>query len=128
MLANLNQPFQFISLLLLLLTLEGLVCVLGLLYQPSIYTSLRTVLQKRMMQDYGREGYEAFTEAIDYTQYKFSCCGVVSPTDYQNSVTSRWRWTSLHPSSESRLEVPRTCCKLLNKGVRIQTLHEVKII
>jgi len=105
----------FISLLLLLLTLEGLICVLGLLYQPSIYISLRTVLQQRMIQDYGREGYEAFTEAIDFTQYKFSCCGVVSPTDYQNSVTTRWRWALLHPSSESRLEVPRTCCKLLNE-------------
>ena len=109
--------FQFISLLLLLLTLEGLICVLGLLYQPSIHISLRTVLQQRMIQDYGREGYEAFTEAIDFTQYKFSCCGVVSPTDYQNSVTTRWRWALLHPSSESRLEVPRTCCKLINAEV-----------
>ena len=99
--------------LLLLLTLEGLLCVVILLYQPSIYISLRTVLQQRLIQDYGREGYEAFTLSIDYTQYQFSCCGVVSPTDYQNSVTTQWRW-----SSQSRLEVPRTCCTLLNKGVR----------
>ena len=92
--------------------MEGLTCVMILLYQPAIYTSMRTVLQQRLIQDYGREGYEAFTLSIDYTQHHFSCCGVVSPSDYQNSVISSWRQSYM-----SRLEVPTTCCKLLNQGV-----------
>ena len=109
--------FQFISLLILLLTLEGLVCALCILYQPSISTSLKTILHQRVIQDYGREGYEEFTASLSYTQYKFSCCGIVSPSDYQNSVINTWRWTSHNPFLQARLEVPRTCCKLLNKGV-----------
>ena len=110
---------QFISLLLLLLTIEGIFCLFLLLYQPSITTSVRAVLQQRLIQDYGREGYEAFTESIDYTQYQLSCCGVVSPSDYQNSVTTRWRGLVTHQTSGARLEVPRTCCRLLNAGVTI---------
>ena len=113
--------------LLLLLTMEGLTCVLILLYQPAIYTSMRTVLQQRLIQDYGREGFEDFTLSIDYTQHLFSCCGVVSPSDYQTTAITTWRLPSL-----SRLEVPNTCCTLLNKGVRttdiIQLLYYCTIV
>ena len=97
--------------------MEGLVCSLGVLYQPSIYLSMRTVLQQRVIHDYGREGKKDFTDSIDYAQYKFSCCGIVSPTDYQNSVINRWRTNSQYMSLKPKLEVPKTCCKLLNKGV-----------
>ena len=40
----------FTSLVLLLLTLECLLCVMILLYQPGIYLSLKKVLQTRLMQ------------------------------------------------------------------------------
>ena len=110
--------------LILLLTLEGLVCALCILYQPSISTSMRTILQQRVIQDYGREGYEDLTASIDYTQYKFSCCGVLGPSDYHSSVINKWRWSAL----QARLEVPRTCCKLLNTGVRFHIGIEHKIL
>ena len=100
-----------------MLTIEGLLCTLSLLYQPAIYKSLKTVLQKRLFQDYGRSGYEAFTDSVDFTQFKFSCCGVVSPSDFQNSLISSWRDAPHYQLSKLRLEVPKTCCKLLNKEV-----------
>ena len=34
------------------------------------------------------------------------------------SVPTHWRW-----SSQSRLEVPKTCCRLLNKGVRKGSIY-----
>ena len=88
-----------IALLILLLTLEGLACSLGILYQASISSSPVLVLQQRLVLNYGREGWEDFTMAMDYTQHSYSCCG-----DYELSV---WR-------AGAGLEVPLTCCKLLN--------------
>ena len=68
------------------------------------------------MQDYGSDGREGFTAGVDWLQHSLSCCGVVSPSDYQNSHVQRWR----HPAhSSTRLEVPLTCCTLLNKGVSL---------
>ena len=64
---------------------------------------------------------EALTAVVDQTQHTFSCCGVVSPSDYQNSVDSNWRW-----KEGGRLEVPKTCCTLLNKGVNLGVQTEEK--
>ena len=105
----------FTGLVLVLLTVESVACVLILLYQPGLLANMRKVVQARLIHDYGREGYESFTTGIDWVQYSLSCCGVVSPADYQNSLTSAWRRSNL---SHHRLEVPLTCCSLLNKGVR----------
>lgn len=119
-LATIRQNRGWMSIFLILAVVaacvEALFTLLALLYQPAIVHSFKQVLQDRLRQDYGREGFYAFTDAIDFTQYKFSCCGIVSPSDYRNTRTTRWRWRDIHPASESRLEVPRTCCALLNAG------------
>ena len=106
----------FICLVLVLLTVEAVACVLILLYQPGLLANMRKVVQARLIHDYGREGYESFTTGIDWVQHSLSCCGVVSQADYQNSLTTAWRMSNL---SHHRLEVPLTCCSLLNKGVSI---------
>ena len=39
--------------------------------------------QDRLRQDYGREGFYAFTEAIDYTQYKVWSSFLIDYTQYK---------------------------------------------
>ena len=106
----------FIALVLILLTVESVCCVMILLYQPGVLVSMKKVVQARLIHDYGRTGEESFTAGLDWVQYSLSCCGVVSPADYQNSLATTWRLSNM---SNHRLEVPLTCCSLLNKGVRV---------
>lgn len=103
-----------IVLLIVCLSMGSLVCALLIRYQPYIVSNLRSSLHSRLVADYGREGNNLFTMAMDYTQYKFTCCGIESPKDYQDSLNDRWRWKDVGPSSNTKLSVPRTCCRLLN--------------
>merc|ERR1719412_2500797 len=93
--------------------MECLTCVMMLLYQPAVLASFKKVIQSRLIHDYGRDGYESFTASVDWIQYRLACCGIVSPADYQNSMSQQWRQS---PSHQSLLEVPLTCCSLLNTG------------
>ena len=105
----------FIALVLILLTVESVCCVMILLYQPRLLLSMKKVVQARLIHDYGRSGEESFSVGVDWVQYRLSCCGVVSPADYQNSQVEAWRHNT--NISQHSLQVPLTCCSLLNKGV-----------
>ena len=50
-----------------------------------LWDVIKAILKKTLstFQDYGREGYDSFTESINWLQYSLSCCGIVSPADYQ---------------------------------------------
>ena len=106
----------FIALVLVLLAVESICCVMILLYQPRVLVSMKKVVQARLIHDYGRAGEESFSVGVDWVQYSLSCCGVVSPADYQNSQVESWRQQT--NTTHHRLQVPLTCCSLLNKGVR----------
>ena len=110
----------FIALVLVLLAVESICCVMILLYQPRVLVSMKKVVQARLIHDYGRAGEESFSVGVDWVQYSLSCCGVVSPADYQNSQVESWRQQT--NTTHHRLQVPLTCCSLLNKGVRHNTL------
>ena len=117
--------FQFMGLLLLLLTLECVICLVLLLHHSTISHSLISVLQDRLAQDYGREGdwHQSFTQAMDYTQLKLHCCGLLGPSDYSLTATNTWRMEGITFFSGHRLEVPRTCCTLLNSKVNEDKQH-----
>lgn len=64
--------------------------------------SMATFIQ----EDYGLEGYEAKTKALDVLQAKFECCGSNEPADWSTSVYNDANETS---TLESYM-VPPSCC------------------
>merc|ERR1719192_283399 len=88
--------------LFLMLVSESVLTVLFLLHQQSLVVHIQEDVTRKLKNHFGVE--EDLTQAINYVQNKFHCCGVVSPSDYSQSV---WR-------SDSTLSLPLTCCTLLN--------------
>ncbi|XP_068081183.1 tetraspanin-18B-like [Anabrus simplex] len=104
----------YFALLVILLIGEFAVGVVALSSRMKYLSGMQGRLLYQLSTSYGLHGanYSAFTEAMDLAQYKFDCCGVQAPEDYQRS---RW-WNDSSISNEPR-NVPPTCCVLSNHEV-----------
>jgi len=91
-------------LLLLLLITESLGTTAILLYREPALHYLTVFLVEQLRSEFGADNQ--FTTAVHYVQQKFSCCGVLGPSDY---LESKWAPTT-------GLVVPLTCCVLLNRA------------
>lgn len=81
--------------------------VLACIYRTKILEELETGLTKKLQTDYGANDKQAFTDAVDFTQYKFNCCGIMGPDDYTNST-----WKNSSDTVSKKLNVSLTCCRL----------------
>lgn len=80
----------------------------------------------RMMRDYSY-GYQV---EVDWIQSKFGCCGINSPSDWQNfgrfSTASPYydHWNNYHPLNETQLNqtdlMPVSCCKQYSNYVNLK--------
>ncbi|KAF0311129.1 Tetraspanin-11 [Amphibalanus amphitrite] len=75
-------------------------------HQQRTDAALAHTLGRKLAKYYGVPDRGQETMAIDFAQYKFQCCGVQSPSDYNYS---RWRVEEL---GGAELRVPLTCCTL----------------
>ena len=58
------------------------------------------------INNYGNETTSSVTNAWDFTQTTFHCCGVYSYEDWENATN----WTNLHLTTDSTFEYPASCC------------------
>lgn len=97
--------------LFLVLGAELSIGVLAVLYRSQVLGELETGLTKKFKRDYGAKDKQAFTDAVDFAQYKFKCCGIMSPEDYVNSTFKSLQNNNTDPQVD-KLNVSLTCCKL----------------
>ncbi|XP_023347005.1 CD151 antigen [Eurytemora carolleeae] len=93
----------YMILLCILLLAESIFSITILIYQINLIYLAKDTLQNRLYREYGT--LESFSRAVDHLQFKFSCCGVVSSSDYN---ISDWRISQ-------ELNFPFTCCQLINR-------------
>ncbi|KAB0799823.1 hypothetical protein PPYR_07703 [Photinus pyralis] len=101
-----NRPYLicYIFLLSFIFLTEIMVGVLAYIYQEQVQNELELNLNTTCLSNYRID--EQKTEAIDFLQEKFHCCGVLSFEDWKYSV---WRKQNL---SGDNL-VPDSCCKTI---------------
>lgn len=90
--------------LFLIMGAELAVGILSVIFQDKtlgLLENLPTVLK----EEYGISGQT--TEAFDFSQTRFNCCGVFGPEDYKDSA---WKLQDLGKGDE----VSKTCCLLSN--------------
>ncbi|XP_047478834.1 CD151 antigen-like isoform X1 [Penaeus chinensis] len=97
---------MYVTIVVLVITGEVAVGVLGVMYQLRAVNSLGESLTTRLKALYGTPGHETFTLAVDYVQYQLQCCGVSGPADWVES-----RWLAESAGGPGRV-VPLTCCTL----------------
>ncbi|KAL0274959.1 UNVERIFIED_CONTAM: hypothetical protein PYX00_002970 [Menopon gallinae] len=104
----------FVSLF-ILMSIELGIAVTAFIYKDHYLTRLEERLTEQLYQNYGyrnnNEKFITFSEAVDFTQYKFKCCGVRNDRDY---INSRW-WNESQTSPEKR-KVPLQCCVVSDPG------------
>lgn len=92
----------YIFLLLFIFLVEAMVGILAYVYEEQVHNELELNLNTTCLTNYKIDPVK--TEAIDFLQEKFHCCGVVSFEDWKYST---WRKQNL---SGLNL-VPDSCCK-----------------
>ncbi|KAK4886886.1 hypothetical protein RN001_003157 [Aquatica leii] len=100
----------YIFLLLLVFLIEVMVGVIAYIYEEQVQHELELQLNNTFLSSYKIETDK--TEAIDFLQEKFHCCGALSFEDWEYST---WRKQNL---SGSNL-VPDSCCKTISTGCGI---------
>lgn len=108
--------------------LELAASLLALTFQDKVLDELKANLTNKLQNEYGL--HTSFTAAVDLAQtkvsdsfgtliffikqnnpfFKFECCGIESPNDYEHSL---WYLKRLN-GPDSR--VSRTCCQLKNRN------------
>ncbi|XP_011303181.1 leukocyte surface antigen CD53 isoform X2 [Fopius arisanus] len=103
-----------VALVVLIITELATAAVGGFLAYRGI-SGLEERLLERLADHYGHDSTSdlAFTQSLDYSQYKFNCCGIYGDSDYNGTA---W-WRDFKLTGINR-RVPLTCCILKN--------HEVK--
>ncbi|XP_037071310.1 tetraspanin-11-like [Pollicipes pollicipes] len=85
---------------------EMTVGIFSYIHEQNTDDALAAALGRKLVKYYGVPSYDTETMAIDFAQYKFQCCGIRSPSDYD---FSRWR---VEEMGGAQLRVPLTCCAL----------------
>ncbi|EEB19568.1 tetraspanin-18, putative [Pediculus humanus corporis] len=105
----------YFTLLFILTCIELSVSIVTYIYKDHFLLGLEDRLTSGLIKHYGyknsNEKYLSFSEAVDFAQYKFKCCGIKSDNDY---IKSNWRNES-NISVEKR-NVPLTCCITQDPG------------
>ncbi|OXA58962.1 CD9 antigen [Folsomia candida] len=111
----------YVFFLILVFLLEAAAAGLGLYGWFYFPTSIRREVQQKQLHNYGvtDPANEHFTNALNYVQYEFECCGIENKSDWDHS---KWKSNALQslgsPSqygqqtynSNKKLTVPKTCC------------------
>ncbi|XP_078039961.1 tetraspanin-3 isoform X1 [Augochlora pura] len=105
----------YMSMLAALLVTELVFAAVGGLMTFRILSGLEGRLISKLADEYGHEQTSdiAFSNSLDFAQYKFNCCGIHGYGDYNG--TAWWRDAQL---SGNRRQVPLTCCVLKNTEVK----------
>lgn len=90
--------------LFLIMGAELAVGILSVIFQDKTLARLED-LSTLLKDEYGISGQT--TEAIDFAQTKFNCCGIFGPEDYEESA---WKIQDLGKGDQ----VSKTCCLLSN--------------
>ncbi|XP_076310723.1 CD151 antigen-like isoform X2 [Tachypleus tridentatus] len=91
--------------LFIILGCELAIGILAVIYHNKVIDKMKTNLTEKLQNDYGFN--KDVTEAIDFAQVKFRCCGINGADDYVNS-----NWKKDVISKENN--VSKTCCLLVN--------------
>ncbi|KAK7091950.1 tetraspanin-18B-like [Littorina saxatilis] len=98
----------YIGLVLLCCVITVVACVLAFVYRDQVEDKLLTHLEKKLKTEY--QGFTSskvdFSQALDYAQVDFGCCGVQSHKDYEEAMS----WTVRNSAV-----VPPTCCVMSDK-------------
>lgn len=81
--------------------------ILAVIYREQLLESLGEQLSNKLRHYYTAKDHEAFTQAIDYTQVKFNCCGIHNASEYVDST-----WEKDSRGGSTTFTVPKTCCVL----------------
>ncbi|XP_033330586.1 leukocyte surface antigen CD53 isoform X2 [Megalopta genalis] len=105
----------YMSMLAALLLTELVFATVGGLITFRILAGLEGRLINKLANEYGHEQTSdiAFSNSLDFAQYKFNCCGIHGYGDYNG--TAWWRDAQF---SGNRRQVPLTCCVLKNTEVK----------
>ncbi|XP_072047759.1 CD151 antigen-like [Amphiura filiformis] len=88
----------------LILFLAEVVCLaLTFAYQSEVETFVSSKLDESIQENYGKEGFEGESRAIDQLQISLECCG---NSNFTNWSTSRWYLTS----EIDNQRLPCSCC------------------
>jgi len=108
-----NRPLLifYIFLLLLIFLVEAMVGILAYVYEEQVQSELELNLNNTCLATYKVD--EDKTEAIDFLQEQFHCCGAVAFEDWKYST-----WKAQNLSGPNL--VPDSCCKTVtpNCGTR----------
>ncbi|XP_076457260.1 tetraspanin-18B-like [Babylonia areolata] len=94
----------YIGLVVLCCVLTISACAVAFVFRDQVEDDLLSHLQTKLKTEY--QGFSTstidFSQALDYTQVKFQCCGIQSEEDFQHAVN----WTVRNSS-----KVPLSCCR-----------------
>ncbi|KAL0104587.1 hypothetical protein PUN28_017379 [Cardiocondyla obscurior] len=101
----------YMSMLIALIITELVTAAIGGLMTYQILSDLKGRLSNKLMTEYGHDSTSdiAFSNSLDFAQYKFNCCGIYGDDDYNG--TAWWRDSQI---SGTKRKVPLTCCVLKN--------------
>ncbi|XP_059176617.1 tetraspanin-1-like [Physella acuta] len=97
----------YVVTLMLLLTLEVAVIILGVVFKSEWESKANSVLTNRLNSHYGNPSDLPFTRTFDALQKKLGCCGWNDGKDFKN--VSRQTWNTTLPNGQQRM-VPDCCC------------------
>ncbi|EFA02537.1 CD151 antigen isoform X1 [Tribolium castaneum] len=97
----------YIFLLVLIFLIEAMVGVVAYIYEENVQSELEMSLNNTLLTTY--KILEDKSQAVDFLQENFRCCGAVSFTDWKYSA-----W--LQNDHETENVVPDSCCKTVSVG------------
>ncbi|CAG5087401.1 tetraspanin-11-like [Cotesia glomerata] len=101
----------YVAMLVGLIVCELATAAVGGFLSYRAVTGLENRLLDRLADHYGHDRTSdiAFSQSLDFAQYKFNCCGIYGDGDYNG--TAWWRDGRI---SGLKRQVPLTCCILKN--------------
>jgi len=97
----------YLFVLMISFTLQAVAGGLAYFYETQVDTELKATLNSTFNEKYGVEASP--TEAIDWIQQRYQCCGAIRFEDWAHSVWLRSRRKDLLVAPEGRL-APDSCC------------------
>ena len=102
---NLTILLWYLIFLVIIFLFELIAGVTAFVYHESIHAELVGNMLLNLNDNYNQINQEALTEAVDMMQQSFQCCGVLSYSDWFESVFIKENQSGLG------IKTPTSCCK-----------------
>ncbi|CAB3380195.1 Hypothetical predicted protein [Cloeon dipterum] len=108
----------YFTFLFLVFAAEVSLVVATLLFREQTISGLESRLRDRLHNQFNRTGHEHFSDAYNFAQYKFECCGATKVQDFE-----LWAKMQQPDNGQNGPRVPITCCMVQKTTTPDASMH-----